>query len=149
MNRSHRLQALGVLVMFVWLPSPLRAQGSESYSARLGWVPTTPTDRPNVSGKGSATGTLSGRTLTISGTFEGLAAPATLARLHRGVAKGARGPAVADLTITQGAAGKLTGSVQLTPQQVEDLKQGKLYVQVHSAKGVPPDGATLWGWLLR
>jgi hypothetical protein len=130
-------------------PAPLSAQGTETYTARLGWVPTTPTDRPNVTGKGSAAATLTGRKLTISGTFEGLAAPATVARLHRGIAKGARGAAVADLTVTQADAGKLSGAVDLTAEQVEALKQGKLYIQLHTQKGVPPDGRTLWGWFLK
>ena len=85
---------------------PLIAQGTEKFTARLGWVPTAgPDDRANVTGKGSATGTLSGRKLTITGTFEGLAAPATVARLHQGIAKGARGAAIADLTVSKGASG--------------------------------------------
>lgn len=130
------------------LATPVFAQ-SDTYTARLGWVPTTPNDRPNVTGKGSATATLAGRKLTISGSFEGLAAPATVARLHGGIAKGARGAAIADLTVTQAAAGKLSGEIDLTPQQIEALKQGKLYVQLHTAKGVPPDGSTLWGWFLK
>ena len=45
--------------------------------------------------------------------------------------------------------GKISGEIDLTPQQLESLKQGKLYVQLHTAKGVPPDGSTLWGWLLK
>ena len=86
------------------------AQGTEKYTARLGWVPTAgPNDRVNVTGKGTATGTLSGRKLTINGTFEGLAAPATIARLHQGVAKGARGAAITDLTVSKGASGTLAG----------------------------------------
>jgi hypothetical protein len=64
--------------------------------------------------QGHGNGTLSGRKLTISGTFEGLAAPATIARLHQGVAKGARGAAITDLTVNKGASGTLTGSVDLT-----------------------------------
>ena len=130
------------------LATPVFAQ-ADTYTARLGWVPTTPNDRPNVTGKGSATATLAGRKLTVSGSFEGLAAPATAARLHGGIAKGARGAAIADLTVTQAAAGKLSGEIDLTPQQIEALKQGKLYVQLHTAKGVPPDGSTLWGWFLK
>jgi hypothetical protein len=130
------------------LPAHASAQ-NDTYTARLGWVPTTAADRPNVTGKGSATATLAGRKLTISGSFEGLAAPATVARLHGGIAKGARGAAIADLMVTQAAAGKLSGSIDLTPQQIESLKQGKLYIQLHTAKGVPPDGSTLWGWLLK
>lgn len=144
-----RLALVAITFVALALPVSLIAQGTETYTARLGWVPTTPTDRPNVTGKGSATATLSGRKLSIAGTFEGLAAPATVARLHRGIAKGARGAAIGDLTVTQAAGGKLSGSVDLTAEQVDALKQGKLYIQLHTAKGVQPDGSTLWGWFLK
>jgi hypothetical protein len=143
-----RLAIIAIVLAAAVLPAPVSAQ-TETYTARLGWVPTTPTDRPNVIGKGSATASLAGRKLTIAGAFEGLAAPATVARLHRGIAKGARGASIADLTVTQAVSGKLSGSVDLTSEQVEALKQGKLYIQLHTGKGVPPDGSTLWGWFLK
>jgi hypothetical protein len=126
------------------------AQTGDKYTARLGWVPTAgPNDRVNVTGKGTATATLSGRKLAIAGSFEGLAGPATVARLHRGIVKGARGNPIADLTITKAASGTLSGSVDLTQEQVDSLRQGKLYVQIHSEKGVAPDGSNLWGWFLK
>jgi hypothetical protein len=129
---------------------PLTAQGTEKFTARLGWVPTAgAADRANVTGKGSATGTLSGRKLTIAGSFEGLAAAATVARLHQGIAKGARGAAITDLTLNKAASGTLSGAVDLTPAQVDALRQGKLYIQLHSEKGSPPDGSNLWGWFLK
>jgi hypothetical protein len=129
---------------------PLVAQTGDKFTARLGWVPTAgAADRVNVTGKGSATGTLAGRKLTISGTFEGLAGPATVARLHQGVAKGARGAVITDLTVSKAASGTLSGSVDLTAPQVEALRQGKLYIQLHSEKGSPPDGSNLWGWFLK
>lgn len=129
---------------------PLGAQGGEKFTARLAWVPTAgAADRANVTGKGSATGTLSGRKLTINGSFEGLAAPATLARLHQGVAKGARGAAITDLTVSKAASGMLSGSVDLTAPQLDALRQGRLYIQLHSEKGVAPDGSNLWGWFLK
>jgi CHRD domain-containing protein len=141
---------VAITAVFVASAVPLTAQGTEKFAARLGWVPTAgPNDRVNVTGKGTATGTLSGRKLTINGTFEGLAAPATVARLHQGVAKGARGAAITDLTVSKGASGTLTGSVDLTAPQVEALRQGKLYIQLHSEKGVAPDGSNLWGWFLK
>jgi hypothetical protein len=56
---------------------------------------------------------------------------------------------IGDLTVTKAASGTLAGSLTLTPQQIEDLRAGKLYSQVHSEKGVEPDGSTLWGWLVR
>ena len=129
---------------------PLTAQGNEKFTARLAWVPTAgAADRANVTGKGSASGTLSGRKLTITGSFEGLAGAATIARLHQGVAKGARGAAITDLTVSKAASGTLSGAVDLTPAQLEALRQGKLYIQLHSEKGSAPDGSNLWGWFLK
>lgn len=146
-RRQVFLVVLGLLAVL----SPLAAQSSEKYAARLGWVPTAgPNDRQYVVGKGSVTATLTGSKLTFTGTFEGLPGPATIAQLHRGIVKGARGPVITDLTITKSAAGTLSGSVDLTVPDVEALKAGRLYVQLHSEKGLPKeDGATLWGWLLK
>jgi hypothetical protein len=131
----------------LWGP-PIDAQSPRTFTARLAWVPISGAERANVTGKGSATGTLSGSLFTITGTFEGLAAPATLARLHNGIAKGARGPVIADLTITKAASGTIAGTATLTPALVDALVEGTLYVQVHSEKGVAPDGSNLWGWFL-
>ena len=147
--KSRGAAALVAAALLVAGAAALSAQSGDKFTARLGWVPISGGDRANVTGKGSATATLTGTKLSITGTFEGLAAPATVARLHDGVAKAARGPAIADLVVSKGASGTITGSANLTPEQLESLKQGRLYVQVHSEKGVAPDGSTLWGWFLR
>jgi hypothetical protein len=52
---------------------------------------------------------------------------------------------VFDLTVTPGTSGKISGSLDLSPSQVEDLARERFYVQLHSEKA--PDG-NLWGWLL-
>jgi hypothetical protein len=127
----------------------IAAQNADKFTARLAWVPISGADRANVTGKGTVTATLSGTKLAINGTFEGLVAPATVARVHEGIAKAARGPAIGDLTISKGTSGTISGAVALTPEQLASLKQGRLYIQVHSEKGVAPDGSNLWGWLLR
>ena len=147
---KHAGMVIAIVVATVLAAASAGAQSGDKYTARLGWVPTAgAADRANVTGKGAATAVLSGRKLTITGSFEGLAAPATVARLHRGIAKGARGNPIADLTITKAASGMLSGSIDLTMDQLESLKQGKLYVQIHSGKGVAPDGSNLWGWFLK
>ncbi len=97
-----------------------------------------------IAGSGSLTATLAGRRLAINGTFEGLRSPATFARLHRGP-KGIRGPAIFDLTVTNATSGSVGGSIDLNAAQIEDLKNGRFYVQIYSEKA--PDG-NLWGWLL-
>ena len=128
----------------------LAAQGGDKYTARLGRVPTANArEGEAVTGKGAATATLAGNKLTISGSFEGLTSAATMAQLHRGIARGARGPVIGDLTISKAASGTISGAIDLNAEQLGDLKQGKLYVQVHSGKGMAPDGSNLWGWLMK
>ena len=142
-------RAAAVMLALGWLCAgqPGVAQSGDKFTARLAWVPTAGADR--VTGKGTASATLSGRALTVTGSFEGLGGPATVARLHEGIAKGARGRAITDLTISKATSGTVSGSATLTPEQVEALRQGKLYIQIHGDKGLAPDGANLWGWLLR
>ena len=55
-----------------------------------------------------------------------------------------RGAPIGDLTATAATSGTITGSIELTKEQVDDLADGRLYVQLHSEKA--PDG-NLWGWL--
>ena len=71
---------------------------------------------------------------------------AIAARLHKGLATGVRGSAFSDLTVTKAAKGAVTGTVDLTPDQVDSLKKGKLYIYISSEKS--PEG-TLWGWILK
>lgn len=130
-----------------WHVATLLAQGGDKYTARLAWVPIAGADR--VTGKGMATATLSGKSLAITGTFEGLGGPATIARLHEGVAKGARGKPVADVTVPKSTSGTFSATITLTDEQIAALRQGRLYLQINGDKGLAPDGANLWGWFLR
>jgi hypothetical protein len=140
MNRFPALVTLGVLMLAVAAPL---AQSGRAFKGRLSPVPVAAAS-PDITGVGSVTATLTGTKLAISGTFEGLASPATFAKLHR-APKGIRGPAVFDLTISPGTSGKIDGSIDLSSAQVEDLARERFYVQLHSEKA--PDG-NLWGWLL-
>jgi hypothetical protein len=51
-----------------------------------------------------------------------------------------------DLTVTKATKGTMSGTVDLTPEQVNLLKNGRLYIQIHNTN--TPEGA-LWGWLLK
>jgi CHRD domain-containing protein len=121
------------------------AQTEQRFRARLSPVPIDLTMQTTIAGSGSAVATLNGSKLAISGTFDGLKSPATTAAIHRSPVRGVRGPAVAALTVTHGQSGTISGSMDLTPQQLTDLRNGRLYVQVHSE--MARDG-NLWGWLL-
>jgi hypothetical protein len=128
-------------------PSSSSAQAGKSvtYRARLAPVPIDLTMQSTVAGSGSVSAVLSGGTLTVTGTFEGLKSPATVAKIHKGPARGVRGPELFALTVSANTSGTISGTVDLTPAQVTDLEKGRLYVQLHSEKA--PDG-NLWGWLL-
>lgn len=144
MKRSASI--LGIAALFVLMALPGAAQNEERYKVRLSPVPMDGGMRSTVAGKGAATAVLKGSTLTVNGTFDGLLSPATIARLHRGVAMGVRGSPVADLAVSRAPKGMISGSISLAPDQVQGLNKGQLYIQLSSEKA--PDG-NLWGWLVR
>jgi hypothetical protein len=123
------------------------AQNGESFKVRLSPVPISVAMMSTIAGYGSLTATLKGRQLTVEGTFEGLRSPATTVQIHRGP-KGIPGPSIADLnlTVTKAEKGTVSGTLELTPDQIADLRNGRLYVQIQSERA--PDG-NLWGWLLK
>jgi hypothetical protein len=126
------------------LSATIWAQGAKSFKARLSTVPIDVAMQSTIAGKGSVTATLDGTTLTVTGTFQDLKSPATVVRLHRGY-RGVRGPAFADLKVSSGTSGTISGSVALNASQISELSKSLFYVQLHSEKA--PDG-NLWGWLL-
>ena len=120
------------------------AQGAQTFKTRLSPMPVDATNQAATTGVGAVTAVLTGTKVSISGTFSGLQGPATIAQVHVG-AKGISGPPVLDLTVTKATSGTLQGELMLTSAQVEHLKRGRLYVQIHSEKA--PEG-NLRGWLL-
>ena len=126
----------------------LLAQQPKTFKARLSPVPIDLSMQANVAGSGSVSAVLTGTRLALTGTYEGLRGPATIAQVHKGPTKGMRGPVVFDLAVAKGTdptAGTLSGAIDLTSMQLADLEKGRLYVQLHSEKA--PEG-NLWGWIL-
>ena len=115
------------------------------YRARLAMVPTDLAMQATIAGLGSATASLKGSTLTINGTFSGLKTPATVVRVHRSAKPGMRGAPIGELKAAPETSGSITGTIDLTKEQIDDLAAGRLYIQLHSQKA--PDG-NLWGWML-
>ncbi len=147
---SRRMTGAGVLAaaLVVGLTPATLVGQARTYQTRLSPVPIDTAMMATIAGSGQVTATLTGTKLSISGTFEGLKSPATVARLHR-AQKGVRGPAVFDLVVANtpaasSMAGTLSATLDLTPTQVDDLGRERFYVQVHSEKA--PEG-NLWGWL--
>ena len=133
-----------MLAASLWAAPVMAAANGETYKTRLSVVPLDVGMQATVAGQGSVTATLAGNKLTVNGTAEGLRSPATVVHIHRG-APGIPGPAILDLAITKTTTPIISGTVDLTPQMVEDLKNGQLYVQLSSERA--PDG-NLRGWLM-
>lgn len=134
-----------VTVGLLWLlGSASYAQDVLKYKVRLSPVPIDTAGLATVSGSGSAVAELAGTKLSITGTFERLRSPATVARVHKGP-KGISGAPIFDVTISKATSGTVSGTMDLSAAQVRDLKEGRLYLQIHSEKA--PDG-NLRGWLL-
>jgi len=129
------------IVIAAAIVAPLHAQ--MPYRVRLSVVPIDVAMQATVAGSGSATATLKGTSLTVTGTFSGLKTPATVVRVHRGPRTAMRGPAIGDLTATAATSGTISGTIELSKLQIDDLAAGRLYLQLHSEKAA--DG-NLWGW---
>jgi opacity protein-like surface antigen len=121
------------------------ADAQQSFNVRLRPVPIEASTAANTTGAGEAKAEIVGSRLTLRGNFAGLKGPATAARLHQGAVTGVRGPAFADVTVPTATSGAFNAEVSLTAAQVEGLRQGHIYLQIHSETA--PDG-NLWGWLL-
>ena len=147
MRLSHWLSVL-ILIGAATGPVFVTAQQPKTFKARLSAVPIDLAMAATIAGSGSVTAVLTGNKLSITGTFDGLRSPATIAQVHKSPVRGVRGPVVFDIAVAKAAdptSGTITGAFDLTALQVADLEKGRLYVQLHSEKA--PDG-NLWGWLL-
>ena len=143
MRKIHRLASLLVGAASLLTAGAIAAQTGDNYRTRLSVVPIDVAMQANVAGQGQVTALLAGNKLTVNGAASGLRSPATEVHIHRG-APGIPGPAILDLATTKTTAPTISGTVDLTPSMVDDLKSGQLYVQLNSERA--PDG-NLRGWL--
>jgi hypothetical protein len=141
---KHKLFAVLVLGL-LFFEARVRVEPSERFTVRLSPVPVDTVTVRSITGSGSMEGELVGNRLTLSGSFENLSSPATIARVHR-APKGLRGPAVFELILTQDTGGIVEGVLVLSAAQIEDLKRGRFYVQISTQKNA--DGH-LRGWILK
>ena len=140
---SYRSVLVVGLILGVGVASGVAA--AEKYQVYLSAMPFNDATQPLMTGKGSASATLEGDTLSISGSFTGLSGRATKAHLSLSRGPGIPGNPLVDLTLTGDVAGKVTGQTKLDASQLVALRGRKLYIQIDSEK--VPSGH-LWGWLL-
>ena len=147
-TRVHLKRVTGIAIVAWMGVSPMFSavgQVPEVFNARLTMMPIDLATRVDVTGSGSGSAELNGERLFVRGSFSGLRGPATVVRLHEGAAMGVRGDAISELSVEASVSGTFSGNVELTQEQVQRLRQGRLYIQIHSEAA--PEG-NLWGWLL-
>lgn len=137
-----RIAAFGVIAV-VWT---VAAQPRGTFKTRLSPVPIDAQLAPAITGHGWVSAALAGTKLTVTGTFEGMRSAATAAQLHQSKITGVPGVVIHELTVSKAISGAISGSIELTPPEVDALRKGLLYVVVDSTGA--PDG-NLWGWLLK
>ena len=148
------LRALGMVVAATSFLSSHAAHAQSSgraadtnpteFRARLTPVPVETSTAARITGSGLVTATLAGTRLSVTGTFAGMKSAATIAQVRQG-AKGIRGPVEFDLVVEKAPSGGVSGTAMLTKVQLDSLRKGWFYIQIHAEKA--PDG-NLWGWLL-
>jgi hypothetical protein len=121
------------------------------YQASLGPMPLDDETKVVIAGRGEATATSDGKTLTVKGAFHGLPSNATEAHIFVSPVAGVPGRQILELQVTKAASGTIAGDFKLTSAQATALRTGKLYIQINSEKAPDfypwgPKG-TLWGWL--
>jgi CHRD domain len=137
--------AIGTVLLCVFLSAA--APDAGRYETVLGPTPVNHVTNGLLTGQGVATAALNGNRLSVNGVFSGLASPATDAHLMMGSGIGIAGIPVLGLTVSPAANGTLTGAFTLNREQLEALRNGRIYIQVNSQKA-PAPGGNLWGWLL-
>src|SRR5690348_3175223 len=130
MTWKQMVATLALGMSLGWFGLPTLAQGGNTFKGRLSKYPVDAKMVPILVGTGNVTSTLNGTRLIINGTFEGLDTNAISAQLHDTKFRGTHGPVSAELTVSKAAADTVSGQVTLTPEQIESLKAGRLYVQL-------------------
>ena len=141
-------RAIGVAILaWAWIglgPVDAAAQAGDTFTVRLSVVPVDARTTLTTSGTGSVRAVLIEDQLFLTGAFEGMGSAAIAAHIHLG-RPGQRGPIAFQLSVSKNASGVLGGGVRLTDEEVQALRDGAYYIQVHT-EGNP--GGELRGWIL-
>jgi hypothetical protein len=108
-----------------------------SYKADLEPSSVVPPTTSRGSGEVTVRLDTSTRMLRWSGTYHGLSGPATTAHFHGPAAVGENAKEQLDVKLTNAShenrsAGRFAGEAMLTDAQIDDLEDGKWYVDVHT-----------------
>lgn len=137
---KHRLTAFVIVAALagVGLTACLQQQQSAAPATMTFKAHLTNKDEvPPTAGAGTGDGTVVLNTatneITWNVTFSGLTGPAIAAHIHGPGAPGANAGVLVGFDPPKAPAGEIKGSNVILAKQVEDLKAGKWYVNIHTA----------------
>jgi len=117
------------------LGSALTFANGQNFLATLDAANEVPTGGGRT-GSGLVTLTLTGTTLTLSGTFSGLSSASTLDHIHGNALPGVNAGILYSLipiSTLGGTSGTINGSVSISAAQIADLNAGLWYINIHTA----------------
>ena len=117
---------------------------AERFRGRLSMVPVDARTAASITGEGVVSAELDGSELTIRGSFEGMSSAAARAHVHR-APPGTPGPVAFAIDVPNVAEGKFEDTVTLDDTQLQELRDGLYYLQIHTESN---PGGELRGWLL-
>ena len=120
---------------------------AEDVRARLSPVPIDVSMQATVAGSGSVSAVLTGTKLAVTGTFDGLKSPATIAQIHKSPVRGVRGPNVLDLTVAKTDGDQRHDQRHVRPHR-HPGRRPREGPAVRAASQREGPGRQLWGWLL-
>jgi len=130
MRRECRLLLVGMAALV------LAACGSDNeFEAQLTGDAERPTPvATSATGEVAATLGEDELTLVVAGSFEGLTGPATAAHIHGPADEETAAGIICPLAASADATGTVIGTCTMTEEQVEQLRDGLMYVNVHTAQ---------------
>ncbi|HVC55013.1 MAG TPA: CHRD domain-containing protein [Stellaceae bacterium] len=116
---------------------PAAQAAATTYRASL----STASEVPPVQGAGSGSAAINvdtaTRKLSWRVEYSGMSSPVVAAHIHCGAAAGANAPVAVPLGKAPNLASPIEGSGKMTAAQLAELKAGKCYVNLHTAKHKP------------
>ena len=125
---------------FVWLAAAvlmLASCGDDEDDTDFDAELTGAAERPtpvSTAATGEVEATLQDLVLTVAGDFQGLTGPATAAHVHGPATEEEAAGVLCPLVATAAASGTVIGTCTLTEEQVGQLRDGLMYVNVHTGQ---------------
>jgi hypothetical protein len=109
------------------------AAGTVTYKAHLTAKDEVPPNASAATGDGTFVFNPATKELTWNVTYSGLSGPAIASHIHGPADPGKNAGVLIMFETPSAPAGTITGSTFLVTEQVNDLKAGKYYVNIHTA----------------